>query len=220
MKYSVKFDIEFRKNNYPGKLITMEGIDGSGKTTQAEMLVGRLTGEGHNAIYTKEPTDGPIGKMIRQVLQGEVKVTPIALQYLFCADRAEHQKEIEEYLKEGKVVVSDRFFWSAVAYGIADIGGEEDFYLVALSVLSFYHRFMSADYTFFLDTPIDEAVRRILESKKHNELYDKREKLIRIDKVYKKLFDKFKEEFIVIDGNKSVEEISDELFQNVISNLK
>ena len=138
MKYKINFELELKKHKYPGKLIAFEGSEASGKTTHAKALVERLKKEGVKAVFTKEPTSGPIAELIRKILGGEIRVAPITLQYLFCADRAEHQGEIVNWLKEDYVVVSDRYLWSAVAYGIADLDGKMDFYLTAFSVLSFY----------------------------------------------------------------------------------
>src|SRR5690554_6635734 len=101
MSYPIKFSVSFKKHKYPGKLIALEGIDGSGKTTQAQLLVEKLKKSGKKVIYTKEPTDGEIGKLIRRVLSGELNVPPLSLQYLFCADRGPHQEEMEQYLKKG-----------------------------------------------------------------------------------------------------------------------
>ncbi|MBI4091901.1 MAG: dTMP kinase, partial [Candidatus Levybacteria bacterium] len=122
MKYSVSFELEFRKHNYPGRLIAIEGIDGSGKTTQVRKAVEILKEKGVESVYTKEPTDGEIGKLIRRILVGEKKFEPASFQYLFSADRVEHQEEIFELLKKGKIVVSDRYFWSSVPYGALDRG--------------------------------------------------------------------------------------------------
>ena len=120
MKYPIDFELEFQRHNYPGKLIALEGIDGSGKTTQALELVESLKKEGIKTVYTKEPTDGEIGKMIRRILTGEKNFEPVSFQYLFAADRVEHQEEIIGFLKKGKIVVSDRYFWSSIPYGATD----------------------------------------------------------------------------------------------------
>ncbi len=220
MKYPINFELELREHKYPGKLIAIEGIDASGKTTQAELLVENLKKEGKKAIYTKEPTDGEVGKLIRRVLSGEIKITPIALQYLFCADRAEHQITLEKYLSEGQIVVTDRYFWSAVAYGISDLDGNADFYLVAFSVLSFYNQFIRPDYTFFLDVNVDEAAKRIEGSHKHKEIYDDKKKLVNIDTAYKKLIEKFPSELEILDANKYIEEVSRDLLNKVNEKLK
>lgn len=220
MKYPVQFELELKKHDYPGKIIVFEGIDASGKTTHARELVEKLTKDGVRAVYTKEPTDGEVGKLIRRILSAEEKVPPVALQYLFCADRAVHQEQIIQQLKDGYIVVSDRYLWSAVAYGIADMGGVTDFYLTAHSVLSFYNQFMSPDYTLFLDVEINEAVKRIETSHKHHEIYDNREKLVKIKDAYGKLIEKFPEEFIVIDANLPIDAVSKNLYQEVSAKLK
>jgi|SRR3989344_6507886 len=220
MKYNVNFDLELRKHSYPGIFIVFEGVDASGKTTHSKELVEKFEKEERSVIYTKEPTDGEIGKLIRRVLAEEQKVPPVALQYLFCADRAIHQEEIINHLEKGDIVVSDRYFWSAAAYGIADLGGTVDFYSTVYSILSFYNQFISPDYTFFLDVEVDEAVSRIEKSHKHHEIYDKKEKIEKIRDAYMKLIDKFPTEFTLIDANKPIEEVSKQLFEEVNKVLK
>lgn len=217
MKYKVNFEISFRRHALKGKFIALEGNEGSGKTTQAHDLVKQLCEKGVKAIYTKEPTDGEIGKMIRRVLKGELKFDPLTLQYLFCADRVEHQKEIEKYLKEGYTVVTDRCFWSAVAYGLTDKRSYDDFYLTALCALSLYDQFISPDFTFYLDVDVKNALSRISGSKDHMEIYDKQEMMEKVDATYKKLVERFADEFIVIDANKSEEETTAQILAKVSS---
>ena len=220
MKYPVSFELEFRRHSYPGKLIAIEGIDGSGKTTQSHELVRKLNEKGQKAIYTKEPTDHETGKLIRKVLSREVAMSPISLQYLFSADRGIHEIEIEKLLREGNIIVTDRYFWSSVAYGTADLGGEMDFYLTAFSILSSYHRFIIPDVTFFLDIPADTAYERIKESHDHKEIYDDRGKLVKIKDSYDKLIAKFRNEFTIINANKPIDKVSEELLARVSVLLK
>lgn len=215
MKYPVKFELEFKKHKFPGKLIALEGIDGSGKTTHALELVRKLKKEGKKAVYTKEPTDGPIGIFIRKVLNGDIKIPPISLQYLFCADRGVHQEEIEDYLKKGYYVVTDRYLWSAVAYGISDLDRSIDYYTTVFSILSMYHQFLSPDMTLFLDTKVEDAYKRIATSHKHKEIYDRREKMAKTNEAYKNLIKMFREEFIIIDANKSIKTVSKDLLSKI-----
>ncbi len=216
MRYPISFSISFNKNKLNGILIAVEGIDGSGKTTQAQELVKNLKKEGYKAIYTKEPTDEPTGRLIREVLAGNIKVPPLSLQYLFCADRGVHQWELEKYLKKGYIVVTDRYFWSAVAYGISDLSGTPDYYLTAFSILSMYHRFMSPNFTFFLDVSVKEAFKRISKSEKHGEIYDKKEKLTKIKSAYALLSEKFEKEFTMVDGEGDVETVQKDLLKRVM----
>jgi len=112
-------------------------------------------------------------------------------------------------------VVTDRYFWSAVAYGMADLKGSPDFYLTAFSILSFYNQFIVPDYTFFLDVEIDESDKRISKSKKHIEIYDKKDKIVKIDYSYKKLIKKFQNEFTMIDANGTEKEVLKKLLSKI-----
>ena len=221
MKYKVSLAIDFKRNKHKGKFIALEGIDGSGKTLQTEKVVSLLKKKGYKVISTKEPTDRVIGKFIKKdILTGKVKLPPVAIQYIFSADRSDHQKEIEDYLKKGYVVVTDRYFWSAVCYGIADLDQIADYYLTVLSVLSPYNRFITSDATFFLDIPLKTALQRIGKSDKHNEIYDNEKKLKKIKKAYDFLIKRFPKEFIVVDGNKTVDEVTQDLVKRIERKLK
>jgi dTMP kinase len=102
-----------------GKLIALEGLDGVGKTTQARLLVHYLTtSQGLPALLTREPTNGPHGQKIRNILiHGREGLTPAAELELFLADRREHvQQVIGPALAEGKTVITDRYYFSSIAY--------------------------------------------------------------------------------------------------------
>lgn len=221
MKYQVSFDIEFKKNPNKGKLIVIEGIDGSGKTTQAKNVVEKLEEKNIDAVLTKEPTDLVIGKFIKEnILSGKIDMPPIALQYLFNADRAMHLGEIDSLLKKGKTVIMDRYFWSSVAYALADIDGVTDYYLAAFSVLSFYNQFIVPDITIYLDLPIAEAVARIKKSHKHLEIYDHEHKLKKIQKGYEYLLKKFPEEFKIVNANQEEKKVTEEILEKISKSLK
>lgn len=220
MKHHLEFDVEFKENENPGKFIVFEGNEGSGKSVQVEKVVEKLQKEGLKVIKTKEPTDLPIGKFIREeVLTGKTQIPPISLQYLYCADRVMHVAEIEKLLKEGYIVVSDRYFWSSVAYGVADIGKEgvqdDEFYLIAFSILSMYNRFLLPDLTIFIDVDLETAMKRISASKKHVEIYDNERMWKKIQKGYDFLLRKFPNQIISVDGTKSIEEISNEIIEKI-----
>jgi dTMP kinase len=114
-----------------GLFIVLDGIDGCGKSTQAQLLVTALRGRGDEALLTFEPGDTPVGDKIRQILldpdTGDIGALTEAL--LFCADRAEHVATvIRPALEAGKTVVSDRFGSSTAAY--QGFAGELDFEVV------------------------------------------------------------------------------------------
>lgn len=225
-KYHVEFDVDFRRNPYKGLYIVIEGIDGSGKTTQAKKLCNYFEKSKIPAVCTGEPRKGVgvVGKLIQEILNSKAKVPPIAFQYLFSADRAIHHEElIIPSLKSGKYVVSDRSFWSAIPYGIMDqMMGEKkgkynyemgEIILTAQSILSMYHQFMVPDITIYLKISIDTAMQRLGKKHEGSEIYEKREILENITEGYDWLVKKFPEEFIVVDGEKPVDIITQEILE-------
>lgn len=219
MKYHVEFDIDFRRNPYKGLYIALEGIDGSGKTTQVERLVQYFRDKGREVVRTREPRkdEGIIGDLIQKILLGETKIPPVAFQYLFSADREIHHEELViPSLKTGKVVISDRCFWSAIPYGLLDRKSELDentieYMLTAQSILSIYHQFVVPDNTFYLDIPLDVAVERIDKANEEKEIYEDGAKLKKTIKGYQWLLQEFPKEFIVVDATKTVEEVTGEI---------
>jgi dTMP kinase len=219
MQYHVEFDIDFKRNQSSGKYIAIEGIDGSGKSTQIEKLFSHFKNQGKEIIKTREPRkdDGLIGELIQKILHGKTEIPPVAFQYLFSADREMHHTDvIIPSLKAGKVVLSDRCFWSAVPYGIMDRGGALDentaeYMMVAQSILSMYHQFTIPDITIYLDLPLDVAMLRIKDSPEKKEIYEEKHILEKTIKGYNWLLQKFPKEFKVIDATKSVEEVTTEI---------
>ncbi len=222
--YHVEFDLAFRKNEDRGIFIAFEGIDASGKDTQAELITNFFKEKGRDVVLTKEPTrEGVIGELVHEVLLGNAKVNPRALQYLFAADRVIHQEElILPSLKKGRVVISVRTFWSSVAYGILDKGlsydkEEIDPMVVAHSILSFYHQFTIPDHIFYLDIPAEESLKRL--GKRHKvrqkEIYEDKEKLEALKVGYDWLFEMFGENVVEIDGTKSVKDVNAEIIKHL-----
>jgi dTMP kinase len=103
--------------NPKGAFIVIEGLDGSGKTTQAKLLAAKLK-KSHNAVFTAEPSRGKIGKFIRNsILYDETRSLPSVEALLFAADRLEHVKnEVLPAMEQGHLVVSDRYLYSSLAY--------------------------------------------------------------------------------------------------------
>jgi len=100
-----------------GLLIVFEGLDGCGKSTQLDLLCKSLRAARHDVIVTKEPTDGPVGRRIREMARSNQRVTPEQELEWFMEDRREHVREIlEPGLAAGAIVLSDRYWLSTVAY--------------------------------------------------------------------------------------------------------
>ena len=227
MKYHVSFDLELRRNPYKGLYIAVEGIDGSGKTTQVKEISSYFRKNKKEAEQTREPRkEGIIGNIVQRVLTGKLKMPSVALQYLFSTDRVLHHNDvIIPALKSGKIVVSDRCFWSAIPYGILDRmkDKKEEKYsfdmgeviLVGQSILSMYHQFTVPDYTFFLNVSVDTGIKRIEKKTEKKELYEKRDQLEMINLGYKWLVKKFPKEITVIDGEKGKEEVTKEIIKKL-----
>ena len=101
------------------RFVVLEGLDGSGTTTQSELLEKRFVSAGITGWFTCEPTDGFLGKSIRRVLKKEISLDPRSLALLFAADRNEHlygEEGIVKRLNRMDYVVSDRYLFSSLAY--------------------------------------------------------------------------------------------------------
>ncbi len=99
--------------------VVFEGIDGSGKSSVMRALTERLPAE-MDIILTAEPSDGPIGRMLREEME---ELPPLAETLLFVADRAQHTAQIEEWLAEGHSVLCDRYYSSTLAYQSSALEG-------------------------------------------------------------------------------------------------
>lgn len=223
MEYHVEFDIDLKKNPYKGIYIALEGLDGSGKTTQVDELTKHFEKLGRRVIRTHEPRrDGVMGRLVQDVLKQNTKITEVAIQYLFAAQRAVHLEELViPALKKGAVVITDRCFWSSIPYGLLDrfeSGKKEnaDQLLASLSVLSMYHEFIVPDFSFVLDVSVETAGKRLAQ-KSAAELYEKKEKLTKIKKGYKFLLSKFSDSLIAIDAENPVDAVTAQILSHIKS---
>jgi dTMP kinase len=220
MKYHIEFDLDFKRNPYKGKFIALEGIDGSGKTVEANLLTKALRKQGKEVFLTKNPTDGHLGKFIRKMLQGKIDIPSVSIQYIFSADRQIQQLDIIEHLKKGDIVISDRYFWSSVAYGVADKEGVDyensaKQEVIAQSILSMYNQFIVPDVTFYLDASIKTGLLRRHDTSKEKELYENMEKMKKIEKGYKWLLQEFPKEFTVIDAERTKKAVHNEIMKRL-----
>lgn len=141
--------------------ITFEGIEGSGKTTQAQLLRDFLVNKGYRVTFTREPGWGILGRLIRRMLLEErnLELDPVAELCLFCADRAQHVKELlKPRLKAGDIVICDRFADSTVVY--QGYGRGLDIELVK-KVANASTLGLKPDITLLLNLPVKIALSRI-----------------------------------------------------------
>jgi len=201
------------KNYYKGKFIVFEGLDGSGQSTQVRLLKDFFINQGHSVISTKEPTlNSAAGKKIREVLDEKIKISPEELQQLFVEDRREHQQNlIIPSLEKNKIVISDRYFFSTFAYGAADGLDLE-------KLIEMNSGFLLPDLTFLLKVSPDICIERILKRGEGVKLFEKKEKLAKVWKVYEILLSRF-ENVNIIDGEKTIEEVFFEIEKIVLCHL-
>ena len=190
-----------------GKFIVIEGLDGCGKSTQIKLLGNKLINSGKEVLLTEEQTKGAVGRLIVQVLNGKIFLPLDSLQLLFVADRSDHlYQTIEPALKEGKVVICDRYFWSTVAYGSLELDKN---WLLKI------HRYCRRpDMTIFIDISPEECLKRINKRGDQKDIFEKKEKLIQIRESYFWLMNKFPDT-IVIDGEQSILAMADEIFKQI-----
>ena len=194
-----------------GRFIVIEGMDGAGTTTQVALLVERLGGHGDSVVATREPTEGPIGRVLRAALRAEPGSPDIrTLPWLFAADRADHlQRTIEPYLERGSWVVSDRYYHSSLAY--------QSLTMPLDRVMALNADFRVPDLTVYLDVPVDVALDRI-KDRSEREIYEYREKLELVDARYRQVITvlgKRGDRIVVLDGTHPAREVSELIWHEV-----
>ena len=184
------------------KFIVFEGIDASGKETQAKLLSSFLTKKGHEVLLTHEPIyDEPIGKIIKNNLEKKISLSSETIAMLYAADRHEHYLKVKKALSEGKIVISDRYKYSNMAYQGAN--GVDPKWIEEIEKYS-----EEPDIIFYIRVTPESAMKRRKEKDLYEENYEFQKKVFGI---YEKLSKKYK--FITIDGEKTIEEIHKEIIK-------
>ncbi|MGE3468272.1 MAG: dTMP kinase [Pyrinomonadaceae bacterium] len=194
-----------------GKFITLEGIDGSGKSTQMGLLADALRGRGLEVITTCEPGGTPLGRALRAAfLETSEQVTPMAELLAFAADRAQHVEHlIKPALKVGKVVVSDRYADATLAYQGAGRGFPE---AKVNQVIDLATDGLKPDLTLFFDISVEVAIERMAgrdeNHTKRNRMDDETADFYsRVREAYLGIAQREPERFRVIDASGTPEEI-------------
>lgn len=192
-----------------GRFIALEGIDGSGTTTQRGALAEALRARGHVVLETNEPSSGSIGRLARERLaQGARPLDRGALALLFAADRLDHvASEIEPALAAGQVVLTDRYVMSSWVYQALDCD--------PAWVRAINGRAPWPDLTFVIDVPADEAMRRVMARRGAAgpalEIYETTPLQERLAAGYSALADEGLPHVRRIDGTRSPQEVTTEL---------
>lgn len=200
-----------------GKFIVFEGIDGSGTSTQAELLKNFLLDQGISAVTTTEPSSGPIGNMIREGFKKRVlfvendKLFDEQMAYLFAADRHDHlYNEVDGIfaLNNKKITtISTRYFFSSLVYHVSS---EEEYQFIK----TLNAKFPLPDLTIYIDNPIEISLQRI-SLRAHRDTYENKEKLIKVKNNYEKVFAEFNQNLLIVDGNDSIENIHKKITDKV-----
>jgi len=192
-----------------GKFITLEGIDGAGKTTHIEFIKKYLSDLGINFIMTREPGGTMLGEQLREILLHD-DMTPETETLLMFAARSEHiEKVIRPNLKKGKVVISDRFTDATYAYQAGGKGVKEK----KIDILKeWVQGSLQPDLTFLFDLSVEVSIERLNKTRELDK-FEREEKSFHenIRQKYLMLAKASPERFCILNSEKSIEEIQNQI---------
>ncbi|MCL2405802.1 MAG: dTMP kinase [Defluviitaleaceae bacterium] len=197
-----------------GAFIAFEGLDGSGKTTQFNAIMDKLSKLNITCKEEREPSDhNPIGLMIRDIVKGThgIAVSPISLAKLFSVDRYEHVvNDIKPFIDNGGHVLIDRYIVSSFAYQGLSCSFDE-IYFYNKDVI----KLLMPDLTIFIDTAPAICLDRINKTRIEKELFD--DKGIALQQKYYEAIDKLKHDanILTIDGNQPLDLITNEIWKAI-----
>ncbi len=197
--------------------IVFEGIDSSGKTTQAELLKKYFLELKERAVISPEPSNGIIGNLIRQALKQRIifskdqDLFDEQMAYLFAADRHDHlYNDIDgvfKLIKNNYHVISTRYYFSSLAYNCDSI--EQYNFIKKLN-----DSFPNPDLTIYIDIPIEVSLAR-LQERSLQEIYETKTKLTKVREQYQKIFAEYEGRAIAIDGTQDMQEIQRQIIDAV-----
>lgn len=206
-----------------GLFIVLEGVDGAGTTTHTKLLADGLRARGLPVHATREPSDGPVGVQIRQILTGRIVVPGIhgprpptwtTMALLFAADRMDHvESSITPNLMDGVTVISDRYYHSSVAYQSITGGGERD---AVAWVKELNRHARQPDLTIVLDVPDEVSLKRRTSRSAGREMFDDDDLQRQLARFYREMGEHFPGETIVrVNADRDVREVADEVMAHV-----
>lgn len=196
----------------------LEGADGAGTTTQLNLLTSKLRNIGISCFATQEPTTLETGKFIRKILSGEIKANQSTIAYLFGADRDNHLYSTENgiiaHLNNGEIVVSDRYFFSSLAYQSIGYSYEQ--------VERINSAFPYPEVVIYIDTPVEQCIQRIESRGNSTEIYEKRDFLNKLNLGYAKALSNLPSgcSLLRIDGNLKIDDISETIMDFVLKRIQ
>lgn len=216
LSYHVSFTASLLHNPYPGLFLAVEGIDGSGKTTQAAKLQQHFESQGKQVKLMHWPRreEGIVAQITKSMLAGTASIPKPAFQYLLSADYVAFSEEvIIPTLKKGDVLITDRcHFWSGAVYGMIDNDKVDkallDSLLVLLGVTTKAYQVIIPDLTFYLAVSAETGMKRIPQTDKERDIYEKEETLQKVAEGYQWLLKKLPEQFVTIDAEQGVDDVT------------
>ncbi len=207
-----------------GLFLVLEGIDGAGTTTHTKVLADALKKRGLPVLTTREPSDGPVGVLIRQFLTGRIILpgiqgpcgpSPASMALLFAADRLDHvDSTVLHNLRDGVTVISDRYYHSSVAYQSLAAGGGAD-KIEWIKTLN--QKARRPDLTIVLDIPDAISYARVQSRSNQRDLYEDPELQRELSQFYSTIDTHFAGENIVhVDSNRPMAEVAADILQAVM----
>jgi dTMP kinase len=196
--------------------IALEGIDGSGKSTQIDLLREHLEKAGHKVYTTFEPTNGPIGKMIRDIFNHRTEADQRTIAALFVADRLEHilnkENGMLKKLEDGYTVITDRYYFSSYAYHGVHMPVDWVIQSNALSAA-----LQRPDLNIFIDIEPETGMERLRKGRTSLELFETLENQKKVRDKYFEVMEqlKSKENIYITNGNRSPEAIAGDIWNAV-----
>ncbi len=200
--------------SHQGLFITLEGIDGAGKTTQFDTVVAALRAAGRRVTATREPGGTPLGERIRELLLGEPMTTTAEALLMFAARQEHVLRIIEPALLQGHDVVCDRFTDATLAYQGAGKGIPQD----RLQTLArWVHPGLKPDFTLLIDVPAELAAKRLQTQQRQPDRFEREslEFFVRVRQHYLQLAADEPRRWVLIDGTQSLEQVRAEVIQSV-----
>ncbi len=199
------------------KFIVFEGLDGSGSSTQANLLVTALNSNKISAVLTEEPSTGPIGALIRQFFQrrvsfgGNKNEFDQMMAFLFAADRVDHLYNSSNGViktMDSRHVISTRYYYSSLAYHAESIDEMHEIYNIN-------EKFRKPDLVFYLDIDPSESMLRIKDRHTKDE-YENFEKLSIVSRNYKYIFTEIEKNAIILKANMKIEELHNIIYEKTL----
>jgi dTMP kinase len=196
--------------------IALEGIDGSGKSTQINLLKDNLEKSGHRVYTTFEPTDGPVGKLIRDIFNHRLEADQRTIAALFVADRFEHILNKEtgmlKKLEEGYTVITDRYYFSSYSYH--GVHMPVDWVIQANALCA---QLLRPDLNIFIHIDPEIGMERIRKGRSSLELFETIENQKKVRDKYVEVMGllKSEEKIFITNGNRPPGEIAEDIWKAV-----